>query len=355
MPGKDLLANVENVAEATGLSVDQVVEAITEGLILGCKKTHDVNNCRVEINDTKDELKVFKQYIVVSEYDITLESDHTQLKLEDAKEHNDNISVGDILEVEIDPKDYGHYAIRDMKNRFNETVVTYQKENLYNFFKDKEDDILRARIIDESETTFRIDLGKETTLLPRSETLEKDNLHVGDDVYIYVSSVEMQTRGPKIYVTRKHLNLVVKLMELNIPEIKDGVVEIVGISRNPGDRSKVGVKTNNPQVDPIGACVGESGSRIQEVVRALSGEKIDLFRWSENEKELIENALQPADVIAVTKINPREKTALAIVPNDQLSLAIGKSGQNVKLAVQASGWSIDIKSEEMAEEEGVIY
>src|SRR5690625_1980460 len=355
MAKNDLLENITGVAEATGLTEEQVLEAITEGLISGCKKTHDVNSCRVEISEDRKDLKVFKQYLIVDEYDLTLDKTHTQMLLSDALNKDKKAKVGELLEIEVDTKEYGHYAIRDMKQRFNETIVNYQKENLFEFFKDKEEEMLRARIIDESPTTFRIDLGKETTLLPRKETLDKDNLHVGDDVYIYVSSVEFKPRGPKIYVTRKHPNLVIKLMELNITEIKDGIVEIVSISRNPGDRSKVGVKTNDPKVDPIGACVGEQGARIKEVVRALSGEKIDLFRWSDNEKELIENALQPADVIAVTKINPRDKTALAIVPNDQLSLAIGKEGQNVKLAVQASGWSIDIKSEEMAATEGIIY
>src|SRR5690554_62705 len=355
MTNKDLLQNIGAVAETTGLKEEQVVEAITEGLIAGCRRTHGVSTCRVELIEEKSDLKVYKQYMVVEDYDLTLDKTYTQLLLKDALEIDKLAKVGELLEVEIDPKEYGHYAMRDMKQRFNDTILNYQKQNLHDFFKEHENEMLRARVIDESPTTYRIDLGKETTLLPRSETLERDNLHVGADVYVYISSVEMKPKGPKIYVTRKHPNLVIKLMELNIPEVADGTVEIVGISRDAGDRSKVGVRTNNPQVDPIGACVGEGGARIRSVVSALAGEKIDLFRWSDNEKELIENALQPSDVIAVTKINPRDKTALAIVPNDQLSLAIGKQGQNVKLAVQASGWSIDIKSEEMAAEEGILY
>jgi len=355
MANKDLLNNIGEVAEATGLSNEQVIEAITEGLIAGCKRTHGVNSCRVEVNEDKNDLKVYKQYMVVEDYDLQVDKTYSQMLLKDALTEDKNAKVNELLEIEINPKEYGHYAMRDMKQRFNDKILTYQKNNLYEFFKERENEMLRARIIDESPTTFRIDLGRETTLLPRSETLERDNLHIGADIFVYVSSVEMKPKGPKIYVTRKHNSLVLKLMELNIPEVADGTVEIVGISRDAGDRSKVGVRTNNPQVDPIGACVGEGGSRIREVVQALSGEKIDLFRWSDNEKELIENALQPADVIAVTKVNPRDKTALAIVPNDQLSLAIGKQGQNVKLAVQASGWSIDIKSEEMAAEEGILY
>ncbi|MDY0277458.1 MAG: transcription termination factor NusA [Acholeplasma sp.] len=352
---KDLFKNISGVAESTGLTEDQVVEAITQGLISGCKRTHKVNSCRVELKEDRNELLIYKQYLVVDDYDLNADKTYTQMLLEDAKLEKTRVKAGDILEIKINPEEYGHYAIRDMKQKFNETIVNYQKANLFNYFKDNENQMLKARVIDMSPTTFRIDLGKETTLLPKTETLDKDNLHIGDDVYVYVSSVEMKPKGPKIYVTRKHQGLVLKLMELNIPEVANGTVEIVGVSRDAGDRSKVGVRTNNPQVDPIGACVGEGGSRIREVVAALSGEKIDLFRWSDNERELIENALQPADVIAVTKVNPRDKTALAIVPDDQLSLAIGKQGQNVKLAVQASGWSIDIKSEAMAAGEGILY
>lgn len=351
----DVLSNIAVVAESTGLTNEQVLDAISQGLIAGCKRTHKVNSCRVEVNEKTNDFDVYKQYLVVEDYDLTLDKTYTQLLVEDALEKSTNATVGEILEIQINPSDYGHYAIRDMKQKYNDTILNAQKTNLFDFFKDKEDEMLRARVIDESPTTYRLDLGKETTLLPKSETLEKDNLHIGDEVFVYVSSVELKPKGPKIYVTRKHKGLVKKLMEQNIPEIADGTVEIVGISREAGDRSKVGIRTNNPQVDPIGACVGEGGSRIRGIVTALSGEKIDLFRWSDNERELIQNALQPADVIAVTKVNPRDKTALAIVPDDQLSLAIGKQGQNVKLAVQASEWSIDIKSESMAASEGILY
>lgn len=351
----DVLSNIAVVAESTGLTNEQVLDAISQGLIAGCKRTHKVNSCRVEVNEKTNDFDVYKQYLVVEDYDLTLDKTYTQLLVEDALEESTNATVGEILEIQINPSDYGHYAIRDMKQKYNDTILNAQKTNLFDFFKDKEDEMLRARVIDESPTTYRLDLGKETTLLPKSETLEKDKLHIGDEVFVYVSSVELKPKGPKIYVTRKHKGLVKKLMEQNIPEIADGTVEIVGISREAGDRSKVGIRTNNPQVDPIGACVGEGGSRIREIVTALSGEKIDLFRWSDNERELIQNALQPADVIAVTKVNPRDKTALAIVPDDQLSLAIGKQGQNVKLAVQASEWSIDIKSESMAASEGILY
>jgi len=337
---KDLLKNISSVAESTGLKDDQVLEAMTQGLIAGCKKTHKVNSCRVEFKEDKNELLVYKQYLVVDDYDFDADKTYTQMLLEDARKEKSRIKAGEILEIKINPEEYGHYAIRDMKQKYNEIIGNFQKQNLLAFYRDIEGEILKVRIIDSSQFVYYIDLGKETSILPKSEVLERDKFHIGDEVYVYVSAVEMTPKGPKVYVSRKHNGLILKLMEKYIPEIQSKVIEIVGISREPGDRTKIGIKSNNPQVDPIGACVGEAGVRIKSVLAALSGEKIDLFRWSNNERELIKNALQPADVIAVTKVNPHEKTVLVIVPDEQLSLAIGKSGQNVKLAVQACRWNL---------------
>ena len=356
MISKEFFKNIELVAEEKELSHDQVVEAFVQGMIAGCKKAHDVRSCRVEIKEDKYEILVYTQHLVVDEYSIEADKNYTQVLLEDAKKMNARAKVGDVIEQKIDPKDFGHFAVRDFKSRLNETLISMQKDNLYKHFKSHEHEMINARVIDIADDHYRLDIGKDlTTLLPKKEALPKDNFHVGDHIRVYVTDVEMKTKWPKVFVSRAHPSLIIRLLENYIPEIKDGVIEIMGIARDPGDRTKIGVKSNEPKVDPIGACVGEGGSRIREIVKQLSDEKIDLFRWSDNEKELIANALQPAEVIAVTRVNPKEKTALAIVPDDQLSLAIGKLGQNVKLAVQACGWSIDIKSETMAQGEGILY
>jgi transcription termination/antitermination protein NusA len=355
MAKQDILGEIKEVAESMSLSENQVLEALKEGLIAGCKRTHQVNTCRVDFDEVKNKLKVFRQYLVIDEIEIGGEKTYSVLLLDEALKLSNKAKVGEILEIEVKPEDFSHFGMRDMKQRYKDVLLSHTKSNLYEFFKDKEGQMIKARIIEETPLMYKVDLGKEMTILPKTEVLEKDHLHPNAFVYVYVSKVESKSKGPKIFVTRKDKNLVEKLMELFIPEIKDKTVEIVGISRVPGERSKVGVRSNDPSVDPIGSCIGEGGTRIREIVQALSGEKIDLFRWSDNERELIENALQPSDVIAVTKINPKDKTALAIVPNDQLSLAIGKAGQNVKLAVLATGWSIDIKSEAMANEEGILY
>ena len=352
---KDFFKTVNDVAEEKGLTKEQVLDAFTQGMIAGCKKAHDVRSCVVELNEEKNSIIVKTEKLVVESYSLDADKNYTQILLEDAREINKRIKVGDVLRQEINPKDFGLYAVRDFKNRLNEVLTKYQKESLYNYFKELEHKMVVARVTDIMPDAYRIDLQKDTTLLPKKETLPKDKFYTGESIKVYISTVEMKPKGPKVYVTRTHPDLVVKLLEDLIPEIKDGTIEIMGISRDPGDRSKIGVKSNDPKVDAIGACVGEGGSRIREIVRSLSDEKIDLFKWSDNERELIANALQPAEVIAVTSVNPREKTALAIVKDDQLSLAIGKLGQNVKLAVQATGWSIDIKSETMAENAGILY
>jgi N utilization substance protein A len=356
MISKDFFKNIDAVVEEKGLTREQVLEAFVQGMIAGCKKAHDVRSCRVEIKEEKSEINVFTQHLVVEEYTIDADKNYTQMLIDEAKQINSRIRPNEILEQKIDPKNFGHFAVRDFKSRLNESLISMQKENLYQHFKKSEHEMITARVIDIDDQHYRLDIGRDlTTLLPKKEALPKDNFHVGDYVRVYVTDVEMKTKWPKVFVSRTHSSLIIRLLENYIPEIKDGIIEVMGISRDPGDRSKIGVKSSDPKVDPIGACVGEGGSRIREIVKALSDEKIDLFRWSNNEKELITNALQPATVIAVTRVNPKEKTALAIVPDDQLSLAIGKLGQNVKLAVQACGWSIDIKSEQMAHDDGILY
>ncbi|MFA7589651.1 MAG: transcription termination factor NusA [Acholeplasmataceae bacterium] len=356
MISKEFFKNLDELAEEKSLTREQVLDGFVAGLIAGCKKAHDVRSCRVEIKEEKNEILIYKQHLVVSEYSMEADKNYSQMLLEDAKEIQARIKVGDILEQKVDPKLFGHFAVRDFKSRLNESLVTMQKENLYKHFKSFKNEMITARVIDVAHDHYRLDIGKDlTTLLPKKEALPKDNFHIGDHIRVYVTDVEMKTKWPKVFVSRVHSNLILRLLENLIPEIKAGIIEVMGISRDPGDRSKIGVRSNDAKVDPIGACVGEGGSRIREIVKSLSDEKIDLFRWSDNEKELIANALQPSDVVAVTNIHPVEKSALAIVPDNQLSLAIGKLGQNVKLAVQACGWKIDIKSVSMADAEGILY
>lgn len=361
MVSKEFFAQVDVLAEDKGITREQVLSAFRDGLSVGCRKTFDVRSCRVEFIEEKNEILLYKQYYVYDDKSEDLsylqnQREYTMLSLTDAKKLNKRAKAEELLEIKVDPKDFTITAAKDFKNRFHEELTKAQKETIYQYFKGLEEEMVIATVIDVDDRFYRLDVGKDmTTLLPKKEALPGDNFNVGDRIKVYITDVEMKTKWPKIYVSRIHTSLITRLFEDLIPEIKDGIIDLVGISRDPGDRSKIGVRSNDPKVDPIGACVGEGGTRIREIVNALSGEKIDLFRWSDNEKDLIANALQPSRVVGVVDVNPRDKSAIAIVPDDQLSLAIGKAGQNVKLAVQATGWSIDIKSESQAAGEGIIY
>ncbi|VEU82675.1 transcription termination factor NusA [Acholeplasma hippikon] len=358
MISKAFYANIEEVALDNDLTREQVFYAFEQGLIAACKKQLGVQTCRVDFREEKNEILIYGQYYVLPEGEISLDLDkkYTFITLADAKEINARAKAGEVLEVKIEPSEFNHNASRDLKNRYNEVLNSIKKETQYQALKKLQNEMVNARVLDVEQDFYRIEIAKDVVvMLPKKETLPQDNFHIGDRVKVLITDVEMKTKGPKIYVSRTNTALVTRLLEDLVPEIKDGTIEVVGIARDAGDRSKVGLRSNNPNVDVIGATVGEGGLRIKEISKFLGGEKIDLFRWSDNEKDLIANSLQPAPVVAVTKINPKEKTALAIVPDAQLSLAIGKLGQNVKLAVQASGWSIDIKSETVAHQEGIIY
>ena len=355
---EEFFTAMEALAEERELTIDQVKEAFNEAMTAGCKRMLESKACtvRVEFDEEKRQVHSFIQYLVVDEYSLDADKNYTQLLLPNAREINKKAKVGEIIEQEVVANEFGLFAIRDFKNKFNEVLIKMRKDAVYDYFKSFETDMIMATVIEETEDFIRLDLGKDmTTLLPKKEMLPNDKFRKNEKVRVYVVQVEYKSKWPKIFVSRTNTGLINRLFEHEIPEIKDGTIEVMGISRDAGDRSKIGVKSNDPKVDPIGACVGEGGSRIRNIVAALSGEKIDLFRWSDNERELIANSLQPADVVAVTRVNPRDKSALAIVPDNQLSLAIGKLGQNVKLAVQATGWSIDIKSEQQVQDEGIIY
>ena len=229
-----------------------------------------------------------------------------------------------------------------------------ERERNMEYFTDKVGEMISAEIVQISDEFVTLFLGKDTeTSIPSRDLLPSD-LFVGNRISVYITKVEETTKGPKVYVSRTDRNLVKRLMENAIPELKDGVIEIIGLARDPGDRCKVCVASNNPDVDPVGACLGRNGVRIKSVIDSLNGEKMDIYKYSDDPKELIANSIQPAKTIAVI-INVKDKSALAIVPDDQLSLAIGKKGQNARLAVQSCGWKIDIKPEADALEQGIKF
>lgn len=348
-----------DLADERGISIEDAIDSFEKALKIAFKRVKNHQSCRVDMDIENQTFEFYEQFLVVDDeegFDLKADPHYKQIKLSEAKEIRKRVKVGDVLETKVNFEDFSPSAIQNLNQVLRQNLTTYEKRNLYEHFKKMEKEMIVARVIEQNDRFYRLDVGKDTTtLLPKKETLPTDKFVEGEAIKIFITFVEEQPRGPKIMVTRLDKSLVVRLFEDLIPEVKEGIVEIMGISRNPGDRSKIGVRSNDPNVDAIGSCVGADGARIKEIVRSLSGEKIDLFLWSDNEKDLIANSLQPAEVVNVVSIDPKEKTAIAIVEDDKLSLAIGKSGQNVKLAVQAIDWKIDIKSVSMANAEGIEY
>lgn len=357
MISKEFFRSLDLIAEERGISRDKILEVIRKGLESAYKKDYDnTTMIRVDFDIDKNKISVFGQWEVVSEIDEERRPACEQMLLADARKRKRSVQIGDIIEEEVTPKDFGRIAALTAKNVLMQGLKQLERDQMYDLFSDKENEMVTGVIASIAKGFLTIDLGNGAiTSLPEKELLPADVVHVGDRIKLFVTKVEKTTKGPKIYVSRTDAKLVTRLMEQVIPELADGTIEIVGIARDAGDRCKICVMSNDPNVDAIGACLGRGGERIKEVIESLNGEKIDLFRFSDDNKELIKNSLQPSDVIAVLVTNSETKEALAIVPNDQLSLAIGKRGQNVRLAVNAISWKIDIKSEQQAKEMGINF
>ena len=273
----------------------------------------------------------------------------------DAKKIKASAKVGDILEQQINIKNFNRTAVSAAKSVYTQGIKTKEREKAYEYFKSLENEMVNAEVSNMNEKYITLKLGYNVvTSIPVTELLPNDKFGIGDSIRVYIKKVENTTKDPKVSVSRTDRALVTRLMENYIPEIKSGIIEIKGIARDPGDRSKIALYSNDPKVDAIGSCVGEGGSRIREIVNALGGEKVDLYKWSDDPEELITNSLQPASVTKVLSIDPKAKSSVVVVPNEHLSLAIGKSGQNVRLAVQSCGWKIDIMPTSEAFEKGYL-
>lgn len=344
MISKDFFKALEQVAEDRGINKEKILDIFGKGLLNAYKKDYNgQQNAKVIFNEEKAEIMIVATYLVVDEIDPEAEKG-TQITVEEAHEFKKNARVGDLIEQKITPKDFGRMAASSAKQILTQGLKQLERERNFEIFTNKTGEMLIAEVVQINNDFVTLNLGYDTeTSIPARDLLESD-LIVGNQVRVYITKVEQTTKGPKVYVSRTDRNLVKRLMENAIPELQEGIVEIIGLARDPGDRCKVCVASNNPKVDPVGACLGKNGSRIREVIDQLNGEKIDIYKYSENPEELVSNAIQPAKSVAVI-INQKEKSAIAIVADDQLSLAIGKKGQNARLAVQSSGWKIDIKSE----------
>ena len=351
MASKKFMEALNLLIEEKGIEKDVFLEMLKESIAKAYKKNY-LNpdaNVRVEINEKTGKFRLFEIRTVVDD----LDDEDIELSLEEAQAINPFYKVGDVVETEADVEHIGRLAAIQTKQLFRQKIRETEKETLYNEYADKKDDIITG-IVDRVEDKFAIvNIGKTGAFLAINQQIPGEKIKEGQHLKVYVSDVDRGTKGTHIVVSRTEPNFVKRLFELEVPEVYDGTVEIKAVSREPGERSKVAVYTSNESIDPIGSCVGPKGSRVKNVVDELNGEMIDIIIWSSDPVVFISNALSPSEVKYVA-INETDHSALVVVPDDQLSLAIGKRGQNARLAVRLTGWKIDIKSVSEALELGLI-
>ncbi|AMA72705.1 transcription termination factor NusA [Aneurinibacillus thermoaerophilus] len=347
----EFIEALNEIEREKGISKEVLIEAIEAALVSGYKRNfNSAQNVRVDINRELGNVRVFARKTVVEE----VTDPRSQISLEEAQEIDPNYMVDDIIDMEVTPRDFGRIAAQTAKQVVTQRIREAERGIIYNEFVDREQDIITGIVQRQDHRFYYIDLGKVEALMPLNEKMPNETFKQGDRVKAFITKVEKTTKGPQIFVSRTHPGLLKRLFELEVPEIFDGVVEIKSVAREAGDRSKIAVYSSDPNVDPVGACVGPKGMRVQTIVQELKGEKIDIMKWSEDPAEYVANALSPSKVMHVT-VYEAEKMTRVIVPDYQLSLAIGKRGQNARLAAKLTGWKIDIKSESQAAEEGFVY
>lgn len=346
----DLVEAITALEKDKGISKEVLLDALEAALISAYKRNFDqAQNVRVDINEGLGQIKVYARKEVVE----AVENKNLQMSLEQAKNLNPHYQLGDTVEVEVTPRNFGRIAAQTAKQVVTQRVREAERNVIYSEFIDREDDIMTGIVQRQDHRFIYVDLGRVEALLPQSEQMPNEVYRPHDRIKVYITKVEDAKKGPMITVSRTHPGLLKRLFELEVPEIYDGTVEIKSISREAGDRSKIAVHAEDPTVDAVGACVGQKGARVQTIVNELKGEKIDIVRWSEDPVTFVANSLSPSKVVKVI-VHEEEKATTVVVPDYQLSLAIGKRGQNARLAAKLTGWKIDIKSESEAEETGIL-
>ena len=334
----------EELGKEKGIAPEILFDAIEAALISAYKRNFgSAQNVRVSLDRITGEIHVFARKIVVTE----LTEQHLEVSLAEAKEIDPRYEENDIIEIEVTPKDFGRIAAQTAKQVVVQRIREAERGIIYDEFSNRESDILTGIVQRIEQKNVFIDLGKAEAILAPTEQIPFEQYKHGDRVKSYIIEVKKTTKGPQILVSRTHPGLLKRLFELEVPEIQDGIVEIKSVAREPGMRSKIAVYSRDEDIDPVGACVGHKGMRVQTIVDVLKGEKIDIVKWSPDPVKYIANSLSPAKVVSV-EVNEIEKISKVIVPDFQLSLAIGKEGQNARLAAKLTGWKIDIKSESQA-------
>lgn len=329
------------------LSKEVLIDAIEAALCAAYKRNFSTDqNVRVDINRNTGDINVYAQLLVVD----NIEEEDQEILIEDALEINDKAKIGDILEEVITPDSFGRIAAQTAKQVVVQRIREAERTVIFDDFIEKEDEIITATVQRVDRKNVFVELGKTEGYLPPSEQMYGENYYPNDRLKVYIAEVQKTNKGAQIIVSRSHPGLVKRLFESEVPEINEGVIEIVNIAREAGQRTKMAVYSNESDVDAIGACVGQRGIRVERVVDELHGEKIDIINYSDDPVEFIANALSPAKVVMIY-LYEEEKIASVVVPDNQLSLAIGRQGQNARLAAKLTGWKIDIKSQSQIMEE----
>jgi len=369
MNGKEFIKNVKLVSQEKGIDPEIIFEAMEQALITAYKKNYNAKtNVIPKVDRKTGDIKIFTYYVVVEDYEdpeVVIDEEgneivkeptvpvDAQILLEDAQKIVPDIKIGETIEEEVTPDDFGRVAVQTAKQVLIQKIRTAERESIMSDFADMEGELMLGMLAMEDEKNYYVDLGRARGILPKSEMIPGEVVRMGSSIKVYLQKIEETTKGPLILCSRKHYNFVKRLFESEIPELIDGSVLLYGVAREAGIRSKVAVYSTNPNIDAIGACIGERGTRIGNILKELNGEKVDLVLYSENTEEFIKNALSPAKNVFVTIDTEAENNeALVIASDDDLSLAIGKAGSNIKLASKLTKYHLTIKSMTQINEEG---
>ncbi len=371
MNSKEFLKAVDNIVKEKGIDKEVVYEAMELALTSAYKKDNSKTNVKVLINRDTGDIKVYSYLTVVDddkpddypdevEYDsegneieIELFNPETEIKLSDARREDKSLNVGDTIDTEVTPKDFGRVAASTAKQVVVQKMREAERNSIMEEYGDKQDEMLIGTVALEDTDNYFIDLGRTNGILPKKDIIPGEKIEMGSQIKVYVTKVDNSGKNLLILLSRSHYGFVKRLFELEIPELSDGSVLLYSVARDAGNRSKVAVYSENPNIDPIGACIGEKGSRIAHIIEELHGEKIDIVRYDKDPAVFIENALSPAKNLTVAITDTKKQEAMVIADGDNFSLAIGRKGQNARLASRLTKYKIDIKTMEQASSEGI--
>lgn len=379
MNSKELKMAVQALSKEKGINEDTIYDAMELALTSAYKKNyHSLSNVRVDINRNTGEIKIFSYQTVVFSKEFEKEDgvlskeivtdedgneeeieknfefdERIHITLEDAVKQVPGIKIGETIEKEVTPDDFGRVAAATAKQVVVQKIREAEREIINNEFADKQDEMVTGLVAMEDVRSYYIDLGKTQGILPKTEIIPGETIKMGSSIKVYITKVENNSKGPLILLSRKHYGFVKRLFELEIPEINEGIILVYSVARDAGNRTKISVYSENPNVDPVGACIGEHGSRINRIISEINGEKVDIIKYEPDEAHFIENALSPAKNLHVFITDEKRKEALVVVDDENLSLAIGKKGLNVRLAACLTHFKIDVETIEQAKEKGI--